>query len=257
MVELRQLTTGYHASGNDTIISPSLNAKLSEGELTCLIGPNGAGKSTLLRTIAGFQPAIKGEVYVGGIEIASFSPNQLSKTISIVLTDNTQIHNLSVFDVVAMGRMPHTGFWGRLNENDRMIVTDCLEMVGISHLSNHMIETLSDGERQKAMIAKAIAQQTPIILLDEPTAFLYYPNKVNTMLLLRRLAHEMHKTILLSIHDIDLALQTADNIWLMNHCSQLTTGTPKQLCEQGIIQKEICSEYIDFDATHCTFHAKI
>lgn len=256
MVELKQLTTGYHTSGKDKVISHSLNAKLNEGELTCLIGPNGAGKSTLLRTIAGFQPAISGEVCITDKDITTYSSAQLSQLISIVLTDNTQIHNLSAFDVVAMGRMPYTGFWGRLREEDKRIVNECLDMVGVRHLSAQMIETLSDGERQKTMIAKAIAQQTPVILLDEPTAFLYYPNKVNTMLLLRRLAHDMKKTILLSIHDIDLALQMADNIWLMNSHSQLTVGTPIQLCEQEIIQKEICNEHIEFDAVRRTFQAK-
>lgn len=256
MVELKQLTTGYHTSGNDKVVSHSLNARLNEGELTCLIGPNGVGKSTLLRTIAGFQPAISGKVCIAGCDITTYSPAQMSRLISIVLTGNTQIHNLSAFDVAAMGRMPYTGFWGRLRREDKRIVDECLDMVGVSHLSAQAIDTLSDGERQKVMIAKAIAQQTPVILLDEPTAFLYYPNKVSTMLLLRRLAHHMKKTVLLTIHDIDLALQTADNIWLMNRDSQLTIGTPAQLCQQGTIQTEICDEHIDFDAVRRTFQVK-
>ena len=256
MVELKQLTTGYTTSGKDKVISKQLDAALSAGELTCLIGPNGAGKSTLLRTIAGFQPAISGEVILDGKSISTYTHTELSRLIGIVLTDNTQIRNLSVFDVVAMGRMPYTGFWGRLTKADRKIVSECLEMVGVSHLASQMIDTLSDGERQKTMIAKSIAQQTPVILLDEPTAFLYYPNKVGIMMMLRSLAHDMGKTILLSIHDIDLALQTADNIWMMDACSQLTVGTPEQLCAQGTIQKEICSEHISFDAVHRTFQVR-
>lgn len=256
MIEIKNLKTGYHVSGHEKIVGDDLNAELRKGELTCLIGPNGSGKSTLLRTIASFMPKLGGEILIDGRNLEDFSASELSRLISIVLTDNSSIHNLSVFDVVSMGRMPYTGFWGYLNAHDRKIVDDCLEMVGVKHLALHMIDALSDGERQKVMIAKAIAQQTPIILLDEPTAFLYYPNKVAVVLLLRKLAHEMNKTILLSIHDIDIALQIADNIWMIEDDGRLVVGNPTELCDSGVIAKHIVNENIEFDKEGRTFYVK-
>lgn len=256
MIELKNLTTGYHVSEHDKIVSRDLNVTLQEGALTCLIGPNGSGKSTLLRTLASFMPMLDGEITLNGKALNNCSANELSRIISIVLTDNSYIHNLTVFDVVAMGRMPYTGFWGNLNSKDKKIVKDCLDMVGVSNLAQNMIDALSDGERQKVMIAKAIAQQTPIILLDEPTAFLYYPNKVAIVLLLRKLAHEMNKTILLSIHDIDIALQSADIIWMIKEDGGLIVGNPEQLCKSGEIAQRIVNNNIDFDSERRTFYVK-
>lgn len=252
MIELRNLTTGY----KDKTVSRNLNAQLQPGQLTCLIGPNGTGKSTLLRTIANFQPAIDGTVLVAGKPIGSYKSEELARLISIVLTDNTHIKGLTTFEVVGMGRSPYTGFWGRLTADDRKMVEKCIDRVGVSHVAQQPIETLSDGERQKTMIAKAIAQETPIILLDEPTAFLYFPNKVGVMLMLRQLAHDMGKTVLMSIHDIDLALQIADNIWLLDDGGQLISGTPRQLCDDGVIAKHVVNEHIDFDAQTITFRIK-
>lgn len=233
-----------------------MNTTLIQGQLTCLIGPNGTGKSTLLRTIAAFQPALSGEVILMGKDVKTYDNEELAKLVSIVLTNNSHIKNLTTYEVIGLGRSPYTGFWGRLQENDRQVIEDCIRRVGIEKVAQQAFQTLSDGERQKAMIAKAIAQETPVILLDEPTAFLYYPNKVGVMLMLRQLAHEMGKTVLMSIHDIDLALQVADNIWLLTEQGNLICGSPKQLCDDGTIQQHIINDNIEFDSIHRSFYIK-
>lgn len=230
---LKSLNTGYCVNGKQSIVGKDLNANLYSNSITCLIGPNGAGKSTLLRTLANFQPPLGGSITLQGQPLSLYTQADIAKLVSIVLTNNSHIRNLSVYDVVGMGRSPYTGFWGSLNDNDKEIVDHCLESVGVENLKDRQINTLSDGERQKVMIAKAIAQETPIILLDEPTSFLYYTDKVQIMLMLKNLAHEMNKTILLSTHAIDIALQTADYLWSMKN-GELITGSPEELCKEKI-----------------------
>ena len=180
-----------------------------------MLGPNGAGKSTLLRTLAAFQSPLAGEIKIMSRPLRDYKPNQLSRLVSVVLTDNSSIKNMTARDVVSIGRSPYTGFWGRLREKDRKMVEKCLSWVGMTELAERKMQTLSDGERQKVMIAKAIAQETPVIFLDEPTAFLDYPSKVGMMLLLHRLAKTLKKSIFLSTHDLEHALQVADQIWLI------------------------------------------
>lgn len=230
--ELKNLTIGY---ATYTVVE-DINATLKRGELTCLLGANGAGKSTLLRTIAAFQPALSGAITIGDKQIDRIEARERAKLIGVVLTERTNLQNMTVTELVAMGRAPYTGFWGSLSEEDNKIVSDAISQVGITDLASRMVHTLSDGERQKTMIAKALAQQTPVIFLDEPTAFLDYPSKVETMQLLRRLCHESGKTILLSTHDIEIALQMADNLWLMEKGKGISIGAPKQLAQDGSIQ---------------------
>ena len=213
--ELRQLTTGYPTKRGNRVVSCALTASLLAGELTCLLGPNGAGKSTLLRTLAAFQPPLGGELLLDGRPLAAFTAQERATRIGVVLTERPDIKGMRVREMVAMGRSPYTGFWGGLSTEDEKAVDEAIAQVGIRNLERRMLHTLSDGERQKVMIAKALAQQTPIIFLDEPTAFLDFPSKVEMMLLLRRLAREMQKTVFLSTHDLELALQTADRLWLM------------------------------------------
>lgn len=233
--ELKSLSTGYKLKNGEKIIAYGLNASLSEGKLTCLLGPNGSGKSTLLRTLAAFQPALQGEVIVGGKNIESYSPRQLAHIISIVLTDNSGITGMTAYDVIAMGRSPYTDFWGRLQQSDREIIDNSISLVGVSHLVRRRMQTLSDGERQKVMIAKAITQETPFIFLDEPTAYLDYPSKVQMMILLHRLSHTLGKTVLLSTHDIEHALFVADELWLLDKDKGLAAGTPDELSHDGRI----------------------
>ena len=246
-VSLSALSIGYRVKGGSKAIARGIDACLRAGELTCLIGSNGAGKSTLLKTLAGFLPKLGGSVYIDGKEIAGYSPKELSRTVGVVLTAKPEADNMTVEDVVSLGRTPYTGFFGRLSAEDRRVVADSMEQVGIARLACCTVSTLSDGERQKAMIAKALAQQTPVIMLDEPTAFLDYPSKVETMLLLMRLSHAQGKTVFMSTHDIELALQTADTLWLMPGDGALRTGTPHELADSGALAAFIEREEIDFD----------
>lgn len=252
-IELTNLNTGYKVKGGVKIIAKGLNASLNSGEMTCLLGPNGAGKSTLLRTLAAFQPALDGDVTVMGQNIKKYSNKDLAQLMSVVLTDNSDIKNMTAEEVVAMGRSPYTGFWGKLKEKDKLIVKKSLGWVGIEKLAPRKMQTLSDGERQKVMIAKAIAQETPIILLDEPTAYLDYPSKISMMLLLHRLAKALKKTIFMSTHDLEHALQVADQVWLLDHEKGLTTGMPEDLSIDGSIEKYFAKENMLFDRESCTF----
>lgn len=212
-ITLEQLSVGY--KGFPPVVS-NINVEIKSGELTCLIGSNGIGKSTLLKTLTGFLPKLSGRLLLDGHDINMLSQRERAKYISIVLTYKSDVQNLSVTEMVGMGRMPYTGFWGKLNTSDQTIVDEAIEMVGIEHLKNRMIQTLSDGERQKVMIAKALAQQTPVILLDEPTSFLDFPSKVEMLQLLHRLAKETNKVVFLSTHDLELALRIADRLVELN-----------------------------------------
>lgn len=246
-IELKDLTTGYRVKGHDKTVSAHINASLSEGQLTCMLGPNGAGKSTLLRTLAGFQKPLDGSVYIGGQDIRKTKPHDMATRVSVVMSMNSDIRNMTADEVVALGRSPYTGFWGRLSPKDKKAIDKCMAWMGIEHLRTRKMNTLSDGERQKVMIAKAIAQETPVVLLDEPTAFLDYPSKVSMMMLLHRLAHALHKTIFLSTHDLEQALQVADQIWLIDQEKGLTTGMPEDLSAQGEIERYFCRKGIAFD----------
>lgn len=214
MITLKNLVVGYPDGRHTRQLNHAANEEARDGMLTCLIGANGAGKSTLLRTIAGFQLPLEGTVLLGGDDVRALSPRQRAERMAVVLTDRPDVMCTTVWEMVATGRAPFTGFWGRLSGKDRNIVTRSLRLVGIEWMADRTVASLSDGERQKIMIAKALAQQTPVILLDEPTAFLDYPSRVEVMQLLLNIAHGEHKTVLLSTHDLDLALHTADRIWL-------------------------------------------
>lgn len=249
---LENLSIGYAGKA----IVPPINATLREGELCCLLGPNGAGKSTLLRTLAAFQPAIGGKLLLDDANVRDYSSHSLSKRIGVVLTDRIDAQGITVRDMVEMGRSPYTNFWGKLTEADKEETEKAIELVGIRELATRQVSTLSDGERQKTMIAKALAQGTPVILLDEPTAFLDFPSKVETMLLLRRLCREMNKTILLSTHDLDLALQTADSLWLIKRGEEMIVGSPQELGHAGVLEKFFESERVEFDKEALRFRIK-
>ena len=267
MITLKNLVVGYPDGRHTRQLNHAANEEAHDGMLTCLIGANGAGKSTLLRTIAGFQLPLEGTVVLGGDDVRALSPRQRAERMAVVLTDRPDVMCTTVWEMVATGRAPFTGFWGRLSGKDRSIVTRSLRLVGIEWMADRTVASLSDGERQKVMIAKALAQQTPVVLLDEPTAFLDYPSRVEVMQLLLNIAHEEHKTVLLSTHDLDLALQTADRIWLFekergekkeeeegkeerkekgkekeketngNKMSKIISGTPQELVSNGSISR--------------------
>ena len=207
IISISHLSVGY--SPSLPVIS-DINIEVKSGQLTCLIGENGIGKSTLLKTLAGFLPKMGGDLLLDNRDIHSFSQRELARQVSIVLTQKPDVQNLTTEEIIGLGRSPYTGFFGRLRADDRAVVDDAITAVGIEKLRGRMIQTLSDGERQKVMIAKALAQQTPVILLDEPTAFLDFPSKAETFQSLRRMAHERDKLILLSTHDLELAVRFAD-----------------------------------------------
>lgn len=212
-IRLEDLSIGYKGQPS---VARNINVEFRGGQLSCLVGRNGSGKSTLLKTVSGFLPVRGGAVFLGDKSVSSMSKHDLSRTVGIVLTGSPDVQNLTVAETVALGRSPYTGFFGTLRSSDKAIVDAAIAEVGIQPLAGKMIQSLSDGERQKVMIARALAQQTPSILLDEPTAFLDYPSKSSLMSLLHRLAHVDGKTILLSTHDLDIALRFADSFFLMS-----------------------------------------
>lgn len=244
MIELRHLTVGY---GEKAVLS-DINQSLEAGRLVCLLGSNGVGKSTLLRTLAGFQPPLAGKVLLEGKDLASLTLSERSKAVSVVLTERVEVPYMKVADLVGMGRSPYTGFFGTLTKEDNTIVSEAIEMVGIADLAARTIDTLSDGERQKAMLAKALAQQTPVILLDEPTAFLDFHAKISTLRLMLHLAHETGKAILMSTHDVEMALRLSDILWIVQQ-GQISTGTTASLDESGILRQFLGDEEVSYNET--------
>ena len=212
------LTTGYCHGSRQSIVGRGLEGSLPRGTLTVLLGTNGAGKSPLLRTLAGLQPPLAGDIFWEGNSLASLTPEERAKRLSIVLTVRPETGNLTVREVVALGRLPHRqGLWGSRNAaTDAEAVESAMRLTTTSAWSERPVSRLSDGERQRVFIAKALAQETPLILLDEPTAFLDYPSRVQFFNLLKRLTNEMGKTVLLSSHDVELAAAHADRILLLS-----------------------------------------
>ena len=243
-IELRNLSIGYQTKHGIKTVATSIDGTIKSGELTCLLGANGVGKSTLLKTLSSFQPKTGGEILLEGRELSEYSDKQLSRLIGVVLTEKPDVRNMTVRELVSLGRSPYTGFWGTYSKDDLQVVDEAIAMVGIEPLKKRMVHTLSDGERQKVMIAKALAQQTPVIYLDEPTAFLDYPSKVEVLQLLCRISREADKVIFLSTHDVELALQMADTIWLMTQGEAVAIGSPKALAEQGALGRFIEREEI-------------
>ena len=246
-IHIENLSIGYPGKSDVKVVADGICAGINSGELTCLLGANGVGKSTLLRTLSAFQPTRGGEIRIQGKEIESYTDKQLSRVISVVLTEKCDIRNMSVTELIGLGRSPYTGFWGTLTKEDRQVVERAVALVGIPHLAHRMVHTLSDGERQKVMIAKALAQETPVIYLDEPTAFLDFPSKVEMMQLLHHLSRQTDKTIFLSTHDLELALQIADKIWLMDKANGVTIGTPEDLALNGSLSSFFARKGIVFD----------
>ena len=246
-IRLRDLSIGYPDKHNTKRVAEHLNASIHSGELTCLLGTNGVGKSTLLRTLSAFQPPLGGTIDLLDRPLSTYDDRKLATVIGVVLTEKSDIRNMTVEELVGLGRSPYTGFWGTLKEGDLKIVHEAIARVRIEPLTQRMVHTLSDGERQKVMIAKALAQETPIIFLDEPTAFLDFPSKVEVMQLLHNLTHTLQKTVFMSTHDLELALQIADKIWLMDRTNGIAIGTPEDLSLEGKLSSFFSRKGITYD----------
>lgn len=246
-IDIKNLSIGYVSKKNTKVVAEHITSAVFCGELTCLLGANGIGKSTLLRTLSAFQKKLAGSICFKGKEIEDYSEKELATLVSVVLTDKCDIKNISSRELIGLGRSPYTGFWGTLSKEDKRMVDDAISLVKIENLAQRQVHTLSDGERQKVMIAKALAQETPIMLLDEPTAFLDFPSKVEIMQLLHQLSRQTNKTIFLSTHDLELALQIADKIWLMDKQTGIRTGTPEDLSLNGSLSGFFARKGILFD----------
>ncbi len=232
MITLRNITLAY---GDRTLVENG-SAEFAAGELTALVGRNGAGKSTLLRAVTAIEPPKSGEVLLDGTNAAAMPPETIARTISFVGTEKVRIANLRCEDIVAIGRAPYTNWIGRMQEVDRRIIADALQAVGMEAFAARSIDTLSDGECQRIMIARALAQQTPTIVLDEPSAFLDIPTRFEICRLLQRLAHDEGKCILFSTHDLDAAMPVCDSIAVISDRT-ITKLPTAEIRRQGIIER--------------------
>lgn len=242
-MKLENLTIGY---GNH-IVQKDLTLQIRSGEMVCVLGTNGCGKSTLLRTLAGLQPALSGSCTMpDGRNVSELTEREKAQNMAIVLTERLSADNTIVADVVAMGRYPYSGWLGALTERDHQIIDEALNATEMAGKKQCFFNELSDGEKQRVLISKALAQETPYVFLDEPTAHLDLPNRIKTLLLLRSLAHKANKAVVISTHELDLALQTADVIWLMTPQAGITVGTPENLVENGDFQHAFADEHFSF-----------
>ena len=253
ILDAPNLHIGYTGKYGDISIAENLNLHIYEGEMVCLLGPNGSGKSTLIRTLAGMQKSLSGDIFIQQQRMSSGNLAELAKKMSVVLTEKIDVASITVFELVALGRFPYTNWYGKLTPSDKKAVADSLFQVGLQDYANRYFYTLSDGEKQRAMIAKALAQDTPFIMLDEPTAHLDLPNRIEIMKLLKELARTTFKSILLSTHELDLALQVADRIWLMQSHKPLLCGTPEDLVLNGSFEQAFKKQSFDFDISNGLF----
>lgn len=231
------LTIGYsEKKGQFKAVQRHLNLSLDSHQMTALIGPNGAGKSTLLRTICGLQKQIQGDILIEGKSIDHLSTMEKAKLISVVLTHSADTSMLTVREIVSIGRQPYTNWLGLKDIHHEEMIEKALSTVNISHLAERQLAALSDGEKQRVWVAKALAQDTPIILLDEPTSHLDYKNRIEIFKLLHRLSAS-GKSILISTHELDLAIHFADQLWVME--DGVTQGDPKTIYDSGILERTL------------------
>lgn len=223
------VTVGYRVKRARGPVLEHLDLQVDAGEVVCLIGPNGIGKSTLLRTLAAMQPPLAGRVEVGGYDVRRLTRLDLARRLGVVLTDRLAVGSLAARRVVELGRYPYSGWLGALGARDRRVVDWAIDAVGAGHLAARDFSLLSDGERQRILIARALAQEPVVMLLDEPTAFLDVPSRVDVMQLLRRLARDRGLAVLLSTHEVELALRTADTMWLVTPDRRMRIGPPSTL----------------------------
>ena len=251
-IQAKHLAIGYGKGKKEKIVREGLSFSLEQGKLTALLGANGAGKSTLIKTLCGFIPPLKGHILLDEKDLSSYSSTVLAQKIGTVLTDRNIDGGLTVSEVIGLGRYPYTGFFGRLTPRDREIAFHAAAQAGIGHKTETPVALLSDGERQKTMIAKALAQQCRIIILDEPTAFLDVKSRIEITNLLRNIARE-GKTVLMSTHDLELALQLSDNLWILSDSYGLEEGCTEDLILKGALNHIFEDRHIVFEPSSGTF----
>ncbi len=254
VLQTSALKIGYKNGGKTPkVIADELTLQLNPGEFVCLVGPNGVGKSTLLRTLTGLQPKLAGEIQFSGRKLETYHPRDLANQVSVVLTSPISVGAMRVDELAAMGRFPFTGLFDRMTEHDWEVVHETLRVVGVDKLSHRYVHTLSDGERQKVMIARALAQEPRLLVLDEPTAYLDLPGRVVVMNLLHDLASGHEKAVLTSTHDLELALRHADRIWLMDDQGLIRQGAPEDLVLNGSFAQAFNRTGVLFDPLSGTF----
>ncbi|WP_308991214.1 ABC transporter ATP-binding protein [Mariniflexile litorale] len=255
ILKTKDLSIGYVSKKERIIVASHINIELPKGELVGLVGGNGIGKSTLLRTLTNVQNTIEGTVFINEQNIKQFPALDLAKVMSLVLTEQMMSKNLSVFELVALGRQPYTNWVGNLSENDIAIINTALTQTNITDLKNKRCFELSDGQLQKVMIARALAQDTDLIILDEPTTHLDMYHKVSILKLLQKLTKDTGKTILFSSHEIDLAIQLCDTMIVMSKDS-VVTDTPCNLISNGVFESLFPKDLIAFDQVTGSFRVK-
>lgn len=252
-IELADLSVGYRTRRRTTVVAAGLHAVARRGELTVLLGPNGCGKSTLIRTLCGLQPALAGRVRLDGTDLTELAADQRARRVGVVLTDRVDPGLLSARELAGLGRIPHLGLSGRLRAEDDAVVDWALHAVGAAHLADRPAGQLSDGERQRVLTARALAQQPGLLVLDEPTAFLDVPSRAGLVELLRGLARDQDLTVVMSTHDLELALRVADRVWLMHPGGRLVDAVPEELMLGGQIGDLFDGDALRFDPISGTF----
>lgn len=250
ILEAKELVVGYHKMRP---VSAPVSFSLRSGDFCCLTGPNGSGKTTLMKTLSGFLKPLSGAVVLNEKPLSLYTFRQLAGQLSIVLTERPEMDRTTVAEVVGMGRQPYTGISGRLHARDREVVLRSLKQVGMEEFRDQYFGRLSDGEKQKTMIAKTLAQETPLILLDEPAAFLDFPGRSDIMYLLRNLAHSGKLTVLVSTHDVSLAFRLADKIFMMAPGKPFRCDIPEILMEERQIPAYFNHQGMQFDENICEF----
>ena len=255
ILKTKNLEVGYVSKKKKTIVASNINIALEKGKLIGLIGANGIGKSTLLRTLTKVQNPLKGSIDINNIPLENYSEIDLAKVMSLVLTEHIASKNLSVFELVSLGRQPYTNWVGNLSEEDINVTYEAISQVNIENLKNKKCYELSDGQLQKVMIARALAQDTDLIILDEPTTHLDMYHKAYTLKLLQKLTKDTGKTILFSSHEIDLAIQLCDNLIVMTD-KNVVSDEPCNLIAKGVFENLFPKDLIAFDEKTGSFRVK-
>jgi iron complex transport system ATP-binding protein len=245
-ISTQALSVGFHSRKKQRILSSNLNLNLVSGQLTCLVGANGIGKSTLLRTLAGLQEPVAGTIFIQNHDTKKLPAAERAKLLSIVLPGTPPFGDLTARQVVQLGRLPYSNWLGQLAESDHLVVEEALEQLDAISLAERSIAALSDGERQKILIARALAQDTGIVILDEPTAFLDWSNRIILLMKLKKLAHDKKLAVLVSSHDLELVLNSADQLWVMNSEGSIACGTTDEIIKTGLLEQVFSTPYGSF-----------